>query len=301
MTIWQLQVLAAVIESGSLQAASAQLHRTPSALSMALNKLEQELNVQILDRSGYRLALTERGKQFMRHSHELLRQHERLQSLGRQLQSGAEAQLEVAFEHTCSIELLMPALRAVQQQYPSTELLLSGYSQLNSLTQVQEKKSALAVTPWLPVFQQRADFETLYLQRFELVVVMARGMIGEYGQPHTREALGDLPYILPRQMDMGINPEQIYRVGGQSRMRVNDVQTLLMMVRAGMGWSIVPRQLVADDLAGGDLVHLDIPGFMDRLMAEVHLVKLAGTVLGPAGEALWQYFEDRDRENRVSN
>lgn len=296
MTIWQLQVLQMVIEEGSLQAASAKLHRTPSALSMTLNKLEQDLGFSILERSGYRLSLTGQGEQFMRHSHELLRQHSRLESLTSQLRSGAEPKLQVAYDYTCDAGALLEGLRQIQNSYPTTELLISGYSQLGALKQVQDKEADLALTPWLPVFQQRADFESLFVQNFELVVVMADCMIANRGLPTERKDLTDLPYILPRHMDMGINPEQIFRISGQSRIRVNDVQTLILFLKSGMGWGIVPRQLIAADIAAGALVELDIPGFMDRMSAEVHLVKLAGTVLGPAGEALWQFFAHFDKE-----
>lgn len=293
MTIWQLQVFRAIVDEGSLQAAATTLHRTAPAVSMALGKLEQTLGFELFTRQGYRLSLTERGKQFARHSHELLRQYARLSSLSALLASDAEAELQIAFDSTCSAGLLTPALQKVQQEFPGTECIVSGYSQLNALKMVQDNLVPLAITPWLAVFQQRADFESLYVSDFDLSVVMARELV-PLGQQPTRELLTNVPYVLPQRMDMGIDPERIFRVGGVARLRVNDVSTLLTFIRAGMGWGIVPRQLVADQIADGSLLELDIAGFLDRVRAEVHLVKLAGTVLGPAGQLVWDYFRQFD-------
>ncbi|RUO29618.1 LysR family transcriptional regulator [Aliidiomarina soli] len=295
MTIWQLQVFKAIVDDGSLQLAAARLHRTPPALSMTLSKLEQELGFSLFTREGYRLRLTPRGKQFTRHSYELLRQHAKLESFSALLASGAEAELELAFDATCNANLLTPALQLVQQQFAGTECIVNGYSQLNALKMVQDNQVALALTPWLPVFQQRADFESLYVCEFELTVVIARDLVPGTERP-TRELLNTLPYVLPQKMDMGIDPEQIYRVGGVARLRVNDVSTLLTFIKAGMGWGIVPRQLVADSIAEGELVELNIDGFLDRIRAEVHLVKLASTVLGPAGQVVWDYFRQFERK-----
>lgn len=293
MTLWQLQVFQAIVEGGSLQAAASQLHRTPPALSMSLGKLEEELGFALFTREGYRLTLSPHGRQFMRYSYELLRQHTRLVSLTEQIRSPSEAQLEIAFDTTCNPDLLTPALLQVQQAFATTECMVSGYSQLNALNVVRDNQASLALTPWLAVFQQKADFESLYVADFELTAVITQALLPEDGRI-SRAALSELPYVMPQQMGMGIDAAQIYRMGGGSKTLVNDVHTLISFVRSGLGWGVVPRQLVADDVASGRLLELNIPGFLDRIRAEVRLVKLAGTVLGPAGEMIWNHFRQFD-------
>ncbi|MCS5881349.1 LysR family transcriptional regulator [Klebsiella variicola subsp. variicola] len=43
---------------GSFAAASAKLFKTPSALSYTIHRLESDLNIQLLDRSGHRARFT---------------------------------------------------------------------------------------------------------------------------------------------------------------------------------------------------------------------------------------------------
>ncbi|RUO19525.1 LysR family transcriptional regulator [Aliidiomarina haloalkalitolerans] len=290
MKIWPLRVLTQVVESGSLQAAANALHRTAPALSLTLSKLEDDVGFAILDRSGYRLQLTAEGQQFLRHAYELLRQHDRLNSVVAQLRDGAEPQLHVGYDYSCNPDLLLPAVHQIQQAFPVTEVLIAGHSQLQALQHVREGRVELALTPWLPTFQQMADFESLRLGEFQLVVVMARRLVEQHGMPTSRNALSEIPHLLPKELNMGISPEQIYRLSGSSRLRVNDAHTMVQFLRAGVGWGVIPRDLVRQSLVKGELVEVDIPGFLDHIHAEIHLVKLASTQLGPAGTLLWESF-----------
>jgi DNA-binding transcriptional LysR family regulator len=47
-------VILDALERGSFAAASAKLFKTPSALSYTIHRLESDLNIQLLDRSGHR-------------------------------------------------------------------------------------------------------------------------------------------------------------------------------------------------------------------------------------------------------
>ncbi|VTP70859.1 putative DNA-binding transcriptional regulator [Leclercia adecarboxylata] len=52
-------------KEGSFAAASAKLFKTPSALSYTVHKLESDLNIQILDRSGHRARFTRTGQMLL--------------------------------------------------------------------------------------------------------------------------------------------------------------------------------------------------------------------------------------------
>lgn len=294
MKIWPLRVLFKVLELGSLQAAAKQLHRTAPALSMALQKLEEEVGFPLLDRSGYRLQVTAQGAQFCRHAEELLHQHDRLNSVVLQLREGAEPQLRIAYDYTCNPDLLLAALKQVQHDFPVTEVIVAGHSQLEALRDVQRGDADMALTPWLPTFQQLADFESLRISDFQLVVALSQSLVEQYGMPKSRDALSKIPYILPRELNMGINPEKIYRMSGNSRLRVNDAHTLVRYLKAGMGWGLVPLDLIRREVKRKQLITVDIPGFLDHIHAEVHLVKLAAKHLGPAGISIWQAFAQNE-------
>lgn len=296
MNHWALKVLHTVIDKGSLQAAADVLHRTSPALSMTLTKLEEDVGFAILDRSGYRLQLTPNGELFMRHGREILRQQKRLASVVKQLKEGVEPQLRIGLDAGISAAVIRDVVADIQQQFPVTEVRVSGCSQLSSLSRITEGEEHLAISPWLPTFQQMADFESTRIGQYDIVVVIGKALVDQVGMPTNREALSELPFVLPQEMQFGINPEKIYRMPGRSPIRVNDVHTLVNFIEAGMGWGAAPRQLIAESLNKGTLLEVNVPGFLDHMHAEYHLVKLASIELGPAGQLFWQHFVDKEHK-----
>jgi len=288
MTLQQLQILVAVAELGSLSAAANKLHRTQSALSMALKKLEQQVGFALLTNDTYRLQLTAHGEQFLRQAQEVVKQHQRLTSLSDQLQAGAEAQLRISYDHTCDPMLLVPGLRAVQQQFFTTELLLQGETQLRVLRQVSDGKADAVICPWLPLFRQYGDFETKPIAPFHLAIVMSRKLLmANQAPPTTREVLLDVPMLIPQNQDIGINLDAILKLPGQRRIRVNDSHAQKDFLLAGMGWGVIPQHLVQRALDSGELVDIRIPGFLQNVTMEVHLVRAANRIAGPAAQLLW--------------
>ena len=61
MNLPDLRVFTVVARHDSLHAAAEELHLTPSAISKALKRLEEELGLPLFDRSTRQLVLNERG------------------------------------------------------------------------------------------------------------------------------------------------------------------------------------------------------------------------------------------------
>lgn len=62
ITLEALHILDAIERRGSFAAAANELNRAPSSLSYQIQKLEQDLDLMIFDRSGHRANFTEAGK-----------------------------------------------------------------------------------------------------------------------------------------------------------------------------------------------------------------------------------------------
>lgn len=62
ITLEALHILDAIERRGSFAAAANELDRAPSSLSYQIQKLEQELDIMIFDRSGHKANFTEAGR-----------------------------------------------------------------------------------------------------------------------------------------------------------------------------------------------------------------------------------------------
>ncbi|MFV1467629.1 MULTISPECIES: LysR family transcriptional regulator [Idiomarina] len=291
MNLSHLHMMITVARLGSLQKTAEQLGRTQSAVSMALKKLEENAGFALFNRDGYRLELTEQGHHFLRQAEEVVRQQQRLQSLANQLKHGAEPLLTLCYDHTCDSKLWMPSIQHIQQQYPATELHVDGESQMRALKRIDNGTADLALCPWLPLFRQYGDFETLPVAPFELTVVMSAALMKEFGRmPQSRQDLLELPMLVPQNLEIGINLDSVLRLPSQQRIRVNEVNTQFELLMAGFGWGIIPKHIASNALKEGKLVEVSIPGFVQQVRLEIHLVRSANRTLGPAANAIWQRF-----------
>ena len=71
-----LRAFVAAVDAGSLTAAGRLLHRSQSALSMQVAKLEQAVGRPVLVRTPRRLDLTPAGRELLAHARRLVAQHD---------------------------------------------------------------------------------------------------------------------------------------------------------------------------------------------------------------------------------
>ena len=62
LTLDQFAVFAAVVDAGSFAAAARRMNRAQSAITYAIQKLEEQSGVVLFDRAAYRAELTEAGR-----------------------------------------------------------------------------------------------------------------------------------------------------------------------------------------------------------------------------------------------
>ena len=93
-----IEALDAVVTEGGFAAAAARLHKVPSAVNYQIRKLELQLGVVLLDRSGYRVRLTDAGALLLAEGRRLLAQADQVAALAQQCASGWEARLTLVID-----------------------------------------------------------------------------------------------------------------------------------------------------------------------------------------------------------
>src|SRR5688500_5718321 len=123
-TLHELQCFDAVVRHGGFQAAAAQLHRSYPSVFAAVAKLEHQLGVALLDRSGYRVRPTDAGRALHRKTQALLREADELRVHAGQLAMGQEAELRVVLGDLCPLPPLLTLLGQFFRELPGTRLHL---------------------------------------------------------------------------------------------------------------------------------------------------------------------------------
>src|SRR5882757_6447936 len=122
VTIQQLLCFDAVVAEGSFQAAAEKMRRAQPSVSSAVKNLEGQLGLSLLDRSGYRVSLTEAGRSFHERARILLHELHALKSHATQLAMGEESELSIVIGDLCPLAQTLALLRRFFDGCPGTRL-----------------------------------------------------------------------------------------------------------------------------------------------------------------------------------
>ncbi len=121
LTLEALRVMDAIDRRGSFAAAADELGRVPSALSYTMQKLEEELDVVLFDRSGHRTKFTNVGRMLLERGRVLLEAADKLTTDAEALARGWETHLTIVTEALSTDTCLFPVNRQTggKSQYPT--------------------------------------------------------------------------------------------------------------------------------------------------------------------------------------
>ncbi|RJQ87853.1 LysR family transcriptional regulator [Amycolatopsis panacis] len=120
----RLRALHAVAQHGSVAAAAAALHVTPSGVSQQLAKLEREAGQGLLEPRGRGVRLTRAGRLLASHAERVLAQLAQARTDLERLREDVLGPLRIAAISTCVHALLPPTLAALGEQHPRLEVTL---------------------------------------------------------------------------------------------------------------------------------------------------------------------------------
>jgi len=107
---------------GSFSAAAKELFRVPSTISYTIAKLEDELGVQLFERSGPKVVLTAAGQELLKEGRYLLKAASDLESRVRRVASGWETEFSIGMDAMFSPIALEDDIRAFYQVADQTRL-----------------------------------------------------------------------------------------------------------------------------------------------------------------------------------
>jgi len=288
MTLEQLKMLKQVAELGSLKGASAKLFKTQPAISQGIKQLEAQLGLQLFDRQGYRLSLTNNGQQIYQHALRLLDEEDHIKQLATFLTSGNEASITIAIEASYDLKKILPVLEMTQSKFPHTQIILKQEYISGALEAVKSAQADLALTTINFLALQSGQFETNKLYKGYLCNVAAPRFVKRHPNLLSVAELNDEYQIVVQdsgQSSQGIN----YSVQtGQRCWYVNDFNTKKTLIMSGMGWGRLPDYMISAELKQQTLLTLQVDDFDTKIPLDYHAIKLKANLLGPVAEWLWQ-------------
>lgn len=283
-----LRCFDAVARFGSFQAAAETLDRSHPSVFAAVARLEERLRLVLLDRSGYRVELTEAGRMFQARAAVSLRDIDNLDAFARQLASGEETMLRVVLGDLCPRPLILGALSDFFADRQRTRLHLDYEAVTGPFERLREGTADLIVHR---ADGSRYDFEKIGLCEIRLLPVAAPDFLpsGSHSEIAPRD-LQSFTQCVIRDTARHAAAEDHFLIEGAPRCSVPDHAMKKELIVHGMAWGHLPDFMVEDELRAGTLVSLQ-GRFLSGRTETLAAMRRADRPHGPIAEELWAWLK----------
>lgn len=240
-----LQVFAVVAEELHFGRAAQRLHLSQPPLSQSVRKLEEELGVQLLERTTRTVKLTAAGAELQRRIRQMAVEHEATVRHVRQAASGEAGQLTIGLTPSAAYSNVPQALFVFRQRFPGVVLDLQEMNSSEMPEALHQRRLDLALLR--PPFAD-ADLSPLPLFSEPMVLALRRGHPLASKRWVTMEQVLDLPlvgYARDRSRYFSQVLRQMVEAAGKPANIVQEsmIPTILTLVEAGFGAAVVPASL----------------------------------------------------------
>ncbi|EPF8030297.1 LysR family transcriptional regulator [Vibrio fluvialis] len=255
ITLEALHILDAIDRRGSFAAAANELNRAPSSLSYQIQKLEQDLDIMIFDRSGHKANFTDAGKLILERGRAILSATEKLVNDATLLANGWELDITVAFDGIIPIANFFPLVEALGN-VSKTRIRLQEEILAGSWESLATDRADLLICPRIETLPQDVKAETL--GEMEMVWVAASNhyvhkRTGEFDeearQKYRAIAIADTARDQPA---MSVNILQ-----KQPRLTVTNFNAKCQALANGLGIGTLPKHVAEPLIAEGKLKKIE--------------------------------------------
>ena len=246
MRIQQLEYLERIVEAGSINEAAKRLFLTQPSLSNAIKELENEMGIQIFQRSSGGISLTAEGREFMTYSKQILDQvnlmNERYKNGQQRKQSFSVSAQHYAFVVHAFVELIK-SVNANEYQFTLRETETQNI--FNDLAQFKSELGILYTNGFNQKIMQRL-FKENNLVFTPLFVAKPHIFVSRYNPLTSKSSvnlsdLEDYPYLSYEQGEVNsfyFSEEILSTLSHKKSIKVSDRATIFNLMVGLNGYTI---------------------------------------------------------------
>lgn len=246
MRIQQLEYLERIVEAGSINEAAKRLFLTQPSLSNAVKELENEMGIQIFQRSSGGISLTAEGREFMTYSKQILDQvnlmNERYKNGQQRKQSFSVSAQHYAFVVHAFVELIK-SVNANEYQFTLRETETQNI--FNDLAQFKSELGILYTNGFNQKIMQRL-FKENNLVLTPLFVAKPHIFVSRYNPLTSKSSvnlsdLEDYPYLSYEQGEVNsfyFSEEILSTLSHKKTIKVSDRATIFNLMVGLNGYTI---------------------------------------------------------------
>jgi DNA-binding transcriptional LysR family regulator len=293
VSLEQWRALVAVVEAGGYAQAAERLNKSQSTISYAIHRIEEVLDLRILEMAGRKAVLTPAGELLLRRARALIQEAGRLETGAQRLAAGWEATLRIAAEIIFPTWMLLECLQQLAAEHDQLEVQLHE-SVLGGTTELLAAGSVdLAITSSVP-----GGFIGNPLMQVRFIAAAApHHPLFQLGRPLTLEDLRGHRHLIVR--DSATQPQLVAEGAPrvtQMRWTTSAKATSIRAACMGLGFAWYAEDSIHSELTQGLLKPLPLMQGSER-WASLYLVFADHDSIGPAANKLAELLHSAASRN----
>lgn len=260
MNIRDLQYFLAVAELGHFGQAAGQCHVSQPTLSGQIKKLEEELEVRLLERTNRRVLLTETGERIARSARRILREVDTIHDVAVSSRDPLAGRFRLGAFPTLSTYVFPNLVPKVKKSLPDLRLILIE-EKTAVLVEKLKRGDIDAALLALPVRDDFLVSRRLFDDEFLLAVPAEHELAN--GKAVDQKDLKNHSLLLLEEghclRDQALEVCQLNDIAEEPDFRATGLETLRQMVKAGTGITFMPRIAIQPGEGGIEYVPFSEP------------------------------------------
>jgi DNA-binding transcriptional LysR family regulator len=283
MELHSLKVFLAVATEKSFSRAAEKMLRTQPAISLAIQRLENELQEKLIDRSAKELLLTDAGKVVLDYARRFENLERELDTSLSELRDNSSGRLIIGANESTSLYLLKH-IQQYRHTYPKVKVQVRRSLSSRIPSQLLDGDLELGVVSYEPN-DDRIVSQVIYTDHLAFVVSPQHRFASRHSIPIVD--LGMETFIahnvLSPYRDFVIREFQRHKVSLNMDVEMPTVETIRKMVQRNEGVAFLPRMCVEQELEQGTLKEVRVEEI--RIERKICLLYPARRALSHAARA----------------
>jgi len=292
--ITKLQAFLYAAQSLSFSEAARHLNLTQPTISHHIKALEQTLNVELFDRSGSRLRLTEAGRLLLPWARKLVRESIEVQQLMASVHENVAGHIRIACSTTTGKYILPQFAGRFRAQHPNVQVSILACTQVHVVPRILKEEAELGVVSYDAC---GGEFECQEFFADHIILIAARQHPWA-SRPYIDPAeLLDEPFIV-REQTSGTRRVMLAELGKHDIalddmnifLEVGNAEAIVKTVELNYGVAFVSRIAASWALNNGTVVEVPIAGV--DLRRQIYMIRPDMYTANRAVEAFWSFVHD---------
>jgi DNA-binding transcriptional LysR family regulator len=257
ITLEQWRALQAVVEAGGYAQAAAQMHKSQSTLTYAVQKIQSLLGVKVFEIRGRKAVLTDAGQVLYRRARTLLEEAAMLERGAAAMAQDWQPEIRIAVETIFPTWLLLECLAEFAVERPETRIEIYETVMAGTVEMLVEGRAEIGIGPSMgglagtPLMSIRA-----------VAVASPDHPLHRLKRPVTERDLKRHRRIFIRDTS---TQRQAEVAGVELRWTVSHKSTSIKAVAMGLGFAWLPEDIIRPELRAGTLAPLKLHASAERV------------------------------------